>query len=97
MSQQTIERGPIVEVAEREYTKPIPDEFLPLLRQAGLVVADHDHYPFAYHAGFAQASVWGPAVEGHWFARVAGEKEAVRVESRDAGLRYVLNTRGVTA
>lgn len=33
--------------------------------------------------------VWGPSVEGHWFARHNSD-DGVRVADRDAGLRWAL-------
>jgi hypothetical protein len=85
-----IKRGPVVEVREREYSGPIPDSMLPRFEAAGLVVDDNDHDVTLYRAGFGHAAVWGPAVEGHWFARYRSA-EAVRVAGRDEALTYLLD------
>jgi hypothetical protein len=84
-----IKRGPVVAVAARTYSEPIPDEFLPLFEQAGVAVDDNDHHVTIYRGGSDYSFVWGPAVEGHWFAR-HGSDNGVRVPDRDAGLRWAL-------
>jgi len=95
MSEQKISRrhgqhkAVVVAVAERQYSEPIPDEFLPLFVADGLRVDDNDHDVIAYRAGKKVGAVWGPAVEGHWFA-YRGDSQAVRVAGRDAGLRHML-------
>lgn len=94
-NQPKIQRGhahkaTVVAVATRRWSEPIPDQFLPLLESAGLVVDDNDHNVIAYRHGKKIGSVWGPAVEGHWFAYRDGT-EAVRVVgTRDDGLRHLL-------
>jgi hypothetical protein len=84
-----IKRGRISAVAERTWTEPIPDEFLAALDAAGLIVDDNDHNVIVYRAGHKYGSVWGPAVEGHWFAHRDGS-DPTRVPDRDSGLRHVL-------
>jgi hypothetical protein len=79
----------VVAVAKRQYSDPIPDEFLPLFVADGLRVDDDDHNVIAYRAGKKVGAVWGPGVEGHWFAYRDGS-DAARVADRDAGLRHML-------
>jgi len=89
-----IERGhahkrTLVAVASRLWSEPIPDEFLLRFEAAGLVVDDEDHAVTVYSAGSKVGAVWGPAIEGDWFA-FYGQTDPVRVPSRDAGLRHLL-------
>ena len=92
MTRDLIKRGPVVAVAKRQYSKPIPAEFLPLIEQAGMVADDNDHTVIFYSHGIKRGSVFGPSVEGHWFA-YRGEKGVVTVASRDDGLRHVLDAK----
>ena len=84
-----IKRGRISAVAGRTWTEPSPDEFLTAIEAAGLVVDDNDHNVIVYRAGRKYGSVWGPAIEGHWFAYRNG-CDPLRVPDRDGGLRHVL-------
>ncbi len=79
----------VVAVAVRRWSDPIPDDFLPLFEAAGLVVDDSDDEVIAYRDGVKVGAVWGPAVEGHWFAYRDGTGP-VRVATRDDGLRHLL-------
>lgn len=88
-------KATLVAVASRRWSDPIPDEFLPLFEAAGLVVDDNDHYVIGYLAGHKMGAVWGPAVEGHWFAYY-GQTEPVGVANRDAGLRHWLDAEGAS-
>lgn len=82
-------KATVVAVADRQWSDPIPDEYLPLFETAGIVLDDNDHNVIAYHAGRKCGAVWGPAVEGHWFAYREGT-DPVRVSSRNDGLRHLL-------
>lgn len=84
-----IKRGPLVAVRDRHYSEPIPDEFLPLFEAAQLRVDDNDHHVTLYRGGCNYSFVWGPSVEGQWFARHNSDN-GVRVADRDAGLRWAL-------
>lgn len=86
----------LLAVRDRQCSEPIPDEFLPQFEAAGLVVDDGDHQVILYSAGKKYGAVWGPSVDGAWFANLGGA-DAVRVESRDAGLRHVLAAKAVAS
>jgi hypothetical protein len=88
---QKIKRGPVVEVATRQYSEPIPDEMLPRFEKARLTVDDNDHAVSIYDYGTCVAVVWGPAVEGDWFSRCNGDDQAVRVTTRDDALIRALD------
>lgn len=85
-----IKRGPVVEVATRTYSEPIPDDMLPRFEAAGLVVDDNDHSVAIYRAGFKVGAVWGPAVEGDWFGGTT-EANIARKPTRDEALACVLD------
>jgi len=94
-------KATVVAVAERHWSDPIPDEFLALFEAAGLVIDDNDHTVIAYRHGRKIGAVWGPAVEGHWFAYRSDTpcatfpdhgQQARRVADRDEGLRHLLDT-----
>lgn len=81
-----LKRGPVVEVPERQYSEPFSDETLTAADRAGLVIDDNDHTVTVYFHGVKQAVIWGPSVEGEWFAQHMDESQAVRVETRDRAL-----------
>lgn len=99
--QQLDQHGPIASVRFRRYSKPIPTEFEGRFAAAGLTVTDRDDAVEIYRDGRKVAAVWGPAVEGHWFAYAEGQHngEAIRVGGRDEGLQLVLgdDVQGVIA
>jgi hypothetical protein len=84
-------RGPVVEVDARRYSEPIPDALLAKFDAAGLVLDDSDHAVIVYRAGRSVGSVWGPAVEGDWFAATTPDN-GVRVATRDDALTHLLDT-----
>ncbi|MCW6003926.1 hypothetical protein K1W54_04920 [Micromonospora sp. CPCC 205371] len=86
---ETVQRGPVHEVAERQYSDPIPDDLLPLIEQAGLIVHDHDDHVTAYRNDRMVGCVWGPAVEGEWFGHREGSNP-VRLPDRIAALRFMV-------
>lgn len=80
----------LVAVKDRRYTEPIPDEFLPRFEAAGLVVDDSDRNVIFYRADHKAGVVWACEMPGCWLAWRAHIPGAIRVRSRDDGLRYVL-------
>lgn len=91
MDERKVKNGPVVAVAERRWSEPIPEMFLPLFSAAGLVVDDRDSQVLAFHNGRKVGAVWGPAADGtgEWFAYRDG-LDPVRVASRDDGLWLLL-------
>jgi hypothetical protein len=89
MTREKIKRGPLVAVSRRIYTDPIPDELVQVAETAGLTLDDEDHHVIAYRDGKKCGTVWGPSVEGEWFAYRDGSA-AVRVPTRDDALRHML-------
>jgi hypothetical protein len=85
-----LKRGPVVEVAKRDYSRPFPDDLLKLADQSSLRLDDNDHTVTVYFSGVKQAAIWGPAVEGEWFAQHHGETQAVRVPTRDLALARII-------
>jgi hypothetical protein len=89
MAETKIKLGPVVEVTQRRYSEPIPDDLLARFEAAQLVFDDNDHSVAIYRAGFKVGSVWGPAVEGDWFGGTT-EENITRLPTRDEALEYVL-------
>lgn len=89
MTGEKIKRGPLVAVAKRIYSDPIPDELVREAETAGLTLDDKDHNVIAYRNGKKCGAVWGPSVESEWFAYRDGSP-AVRVPTRDDALRHML-------
>lgn len=79
------------DTVSRCYSNPIPATLMDQFLAAGLSVEDNDHSVTVYdETADKVGAVWGPTVDGAWCVyRTPGHP--VRVESRDAGLEYILD------